>query len=267
MAWWQKTVCGDCRHILPQIPKGSIDLIFTSPPYAEQRSRHYPSIPEDRYAEWWCDTAEQFRRALGPGGNLVWIIKEHTKDGSRSTYVYEAVTKMVRECGWRLIDDIIWIKSNPFPGDFGERLKDDWGHCYHMAPTKQRVRRFPMAVAKPPSMSTLRQKQRFNHTSARRVERNAMRSINEKQCNAIEMAQPPNTSSTAVVICSGVARLCSKPRLWVNRLPQSLHWNAGPDSQARGEDFRVRVNLKALKRIAPWRVQEIICGQTKVVQA
>ena len=44
-------------------------------------------------------------------------------------------------------------------------------------------------------------------------------------------------------------------------------WNVGPDAPTRGEDFRVRVNLKALKRIAPWRVQEIVCGQTKVIRA
>ena len=43
-------------------------------------------------------------------------------------------------------------------------------------------------------------------------------------------------------------------------------WNAGPDSQTRGEDFRVRVNLKALKQIASWRVREIPCGQETSTQ-
>ena len=36
---------------------------------------------------------------------------------------------------------------------------------------------------------------------------------------------PLNRRSTAIVICSGVARFRSKPKLWVNRRLQSRHLN------------------------------------------
>ena len=35
-------------------------------------------------------------------------------------------------------------------------------------------------------------------------------------------------------------------------------WRAGRDAPTLGEDFRVRVKFKALKRLAPWRVREIM---------
>lgn len=38
---------GDCREVLKQIPDNSIDLVFTSPPYADQRKNTYGGIAPD----------------------------------------------------------------------------------------------------------------------------------------------------------------------------------------------------------------------------
>jgi hypothetical protein len=42
-----------------------------------------------------------------------------------------------------------------------------------------------------------------------------------------------------------------------NPSPDDTFWLAGRNAPSRGEDFRVRVSLPALKRKATWRVQEI----------
>jgi site-specific DNA-methyltransferase (cytosine-N4-specific) len=34
----------DCREALKSIPDSSVDLIFTSPPYAERRKKSYNSL-------------------------------------------------------------------------------------------------------------------------------------------------------------------------------------------------------------------------------
>ena len=39
---------GDCEAILKQLPDHSVDLIFTSPPYADQRKKTYGDIHDDR---------------------------------------------------------------------------------------------------------------------------------------------------------------------------------------------------------------------------
>lgn len=39
-------------------------------------------------------------------------------------------------------------------------------------------------------------------------------------------------------------------------------WNVGPNSPARGEAFRTRLNFNKLQAKAPWRVQKLIPGQT-----
>ncbi|KAF0216870.1 MAG: DNA methylase N-4/N-6 domain-containing protein [bacterium] len=51
---------GDCRDILPTLPDSSIDLIVTSPPYADQRADSYGGVKPDDYVtypplkQWAC---------------------------------------------------------------------------------------------------------------------------------------------------------------------------------------------------------------------
>ena len=43
---------GDCREVLPTLPEDSVDLIVTSPPYADSRKKSYGGISPDEYVEW-----------------------------------------------------------------------------------------------------------------------------------------------------------------------------------------------------------------------
>ena len=43
---------GDCAKILKKIPDNSVDLIITSPPYADQRKKTYGGIHPDQYVKW-----------------------------------------------------------------------------------------------------------------------------------------------------------------------------------------------------------------------
>ena len=47
-------ICGDCTKVLKQLDTESIDLILTSPPYADQRDygASNTKIEADGYAEW-----------------------------------------------------------------------------------------------------------------------------------------------------------------------------------------------------------------------
>lgn len=43
---------GDSAEVLKRLPANSVDLIFTSPPYADQRKSTYGGIHPDEYVEW-----------------------------------------------------------------------------------------------------------------------------------------------------------------------------------------------------------------------
>lgn len=90
---------GDCRDLLKQLPDESIDLIITSPPYADQRKEVYGGIHPDHYMEWFLPIAAELKRVLKPSGSFVLNIKERVVGGERHTYVLELILAM-RKQGW-----------------------------------------------------------------------------------------------------------------------------------------------------------------------
>lgn len=57
----EKFICGDCGAILKTMPDSSIDLVLTSPPYADQRDYGDidGTIPPDEYVDWFIVKAKE----------------------------------------------------------------------------------------------------------------------------------------------------------------------------------------------------------------
>lgn len=126
---------GDSSAWLPKLPTKSVDLFFTSPPYADARA--YSRIHPDRYVEWFLPFARGMFDATADTGSLVLNIKNRVaKDGplrgQRHPYVYELVLAL-QHMGWRWLETYIWAKSNAVPGRFGPRTKDAFEYVYHFA--------------------------------------------------------------------------------------------------------------------------------------
>jgi len=120
-----KIIQGDCEQVLKEFPDNSIDLIFTSPPYADQRKRTYGGVRPDEYVDWFLPKAEEFLRVLKPTGTFILNIKERVVNGERHTYVIELILKM-REQGWLWTEEFIWHKKNSYPGKWPNRFRDAW---------------------------------------------------------------------------------------------------------------------------------------------
>ena len=125
MNFKNQILLGDCEQVLKSLPDNCIDLIFTSPPYADQRKTTYGGIKPDNYVEWFMPKADQFFRVLKPKGTFVLNIKERVVDGERHTYVIELILKM-REHGWLWTEEFIWHKKNSYPGKWPNRFRDNW---------------------------------------------------------------------------------------------------------------------------------------------
>jgi DNA modification methylase len=126
---------GDSLDWLPRLPTGSVDLFFTSPPYADARA--YSRIHPDRYVDWFLPFAKLMFDAASESGSLVINIKNRVANrgqlrGQRHPYVYQLVLAM-QEMGWRWIETYIWAKPNAVPGKFGPRTKDSFEYVYHFA--------------------------------------------------------------------------------------------------------------------------------------
>ena len=125
MNFMNQILKGDCESVLKNLPDNCVDLIFTSPPYADQRSQTYGGIKPDDYVHWFIPKAAEFFRILKPTGTFVLNIKERVVKGERHTYVIELILEM-RKQGWLWTEEFIWHKKNSYPGKWPNRFRDNW---------------------------------------------------------------------------------------------------------------------------------------------
>ena len=116
---------GDSAEVLKALPDNTIDLIVTSPPYADQRKSTYGGITTDQYVEWFLPISAELLRVLKPTGTFILNIKEKVVNGERSTYVMELILAM-RKQGWLWTEEFIWHKKNSYPGKWPNRFRDAW---------------------------------------------------------------------------------------------------------------------------------------------
>jgi site-specific DNA-methyltransferase (adenine-specific) len=116
---------GDSAEQLRKLPDNSVDLIVTSPPYADQRKNTYGGIHPDKYVEWFLPISKELLRVLKPTGTFILNIKEKVVDGERSTYVMELILEMKKQ-GWLWTEEFIWHKKNCYPGKWSNRFRDAW---------------------------------------------------------------------------------------------------------------------------------------------
>lgn len=126
---------GDCLNVLKEFPDNFFDLIVTSPPYADSRTKTYGGIKPDKYVEWFLPCSKQFLRVLKPTGTFILNIKERVVNGERHTYVIELILQM-RKQGWLWTEEFIWHKKNCHPGKWSNRFRDAWERCLQFNKTK-----------------------------------------------------------------------------------------------------------------------------------
>jgi DNA modification methylase len=119
---------GDCLTELKTLPDSCIDLIFTSPPYADNRKKTYKGIPIQDYVNWFLPISGELKRVLKNDGTFILNIKERTENGERQTYVLELILEMKKQ-GWLWTEEYIWHKKNCYPGKWPNRFRDAWERC------------------------------------------------------------------------------------------------------------------------------------------
>jgi modification methylase len=120
---------GDCVAAMASLSEGSVDLIFADPPYNLQlsgelrRPNHsrvdgveaawdqFASFADyDAFTRGWLTAA---RRVLKPDGGL-WVIGSY--------HNIFRVGALLQDLGFWILNDVIWLKTNPMPNFRGRRF-------------------------------------------------------------------------------------------------------------------------------------------------
>lgn len=187
-----KIICGDCLEVLPTFPESCIDLIVTSPPYADCRKKSYGGIHPDKYVEWFLPISKELKRVLKPEGSFILDVKEKAVKGERHTYVIELILEMKKQ-GWLWTEEYIWHKKNCYPGKWPNRFRDAWERCLHF--TKQtKFKMYQEQVMVPVGNWAEKRLSRLSQTDLRRDESKSLSGFGKNISNWVgrKMVYPTN---------------------------------------------------------------------------
>lgn len=190
--WSDRLILGDCLDVLRQMPADTVDLIVTSPPYADSRKDTYGGIHPDQYVEWFLPISTELKRVLKPEGTFILNIKEKVVDGERHTYVLELIMAL-RQQGWLWTEEYMWHKKNSAPGKWPNRFRDAWERCLQF----NRQKKFNMyqeAVMVPTGDWAKARLKNLSETDKRRDNSKVGSGFGKKISNWVgrEMAYPDN---------------------------------------------------------------------------
>lgn len=144
-------ICGDAtnytdyKDLMFAANVSSINGVLTSPPYAEQRKEDYGGMPESEYVPWWTGVQDCVRKVVTPDASFFVNIKPHVDNGQRVLYVFDMVLAMVREHGWKFVDELCWRRST-IPGKYPDRFKNFFEPVYQFARGKIKFNPYNVAV-------------------------------------------------------------------------------------------------------------------------
>lgn len=134
---------GDSRDTLKALPEGSVNLVFTSPPYALHFKKEYGNVSKADYVEWFLTFAREIHRVLADDGSFVLNIGGSWNPGSptRSLYHYKLMIALVEEIGFHLAQECYWYNpaKMPVPAEWVTvrrvRIKDSVEHVWWLSKT------------------------------------------------------------------------------------------------------------------------------------
>ncbi|MBM2844583.1 MAG: putative modification methylase [Anaerolineales bacterium] len=135
---------GDCVEVLGRLPQASVDMVFADPPYNLQLTQElwrpnqtrvagvdddwdrFASFAEyDAFTRAWLSAC---RRVLKPTGSL-WVIGTYHN-------IYR-VGAILQDLGYWILNDVIWIKTNPMPNFRGVRFTNAHETLLWAVPSRQ----------------------------------------------------------------------------------------------------------------------------------
>ena len=134
-----RIMCGDCRDTadVDELLAGAkINVAFTSPPYASQRtydeSSGFTPIPPDEYVDWFSPVAENVKAHLALDGSWFVNIKAASVGLDQFLYTFDLVTAHAKRWGWHFATEFCW-ERNGLPGSPSRRFKNQFESIYQFA--------------------------------------------------------------------------------------------------------------------------------------
>jgi len=148
---------GDSVELFNQLEEKSIDLVITSPPYADTLSygKKIKCFAPENYVEWFMGIAKGVDKSLKETGSFILNINDKIIKKQRSTYVFELVLAMCQETSLKFYDTYIWSKKSSLPCGGDSRMNDAFEYIFHFVKDCDNFKNFLDPIREPHSESSI----------------------------------------------------------------------------------------------------------------
>ena len=114
---WGDAYLGDSAELLRALPRGCLNAVVTSPPYALHFQKEYGNASKADYVDWFLPFARAIFDALADDGSFVLNIGGSYEKGrpTRSLYQFKLLIALVEEVGFHLAQECFWYNPAKMP--------------------------------------------------------------------------------------------------------------------------------------------------------
>ena len=150
---------GDCFELIKELPDNSVDLVITSPPYADIISSYGTDISIKKpteYVDWILPLFNEIYRVLKPSGSFILNINHNVNRGVVNPFVYELIYRSQKETKLKLYADYYWWKKNGIPNGSKKRFRNFTEFIFHFVKDPKQLKFYMDRVLEEPAESYIK---------------------------------------------------------------------------------------------------------------
>lgn len=152
---------GDAFELIKQLPDKSVNLVITSPPYADiiGYGKNISVKKPTEYVDWLLPLFNEIERVLTDDGSFILNINHYIKNGVVNPFVYELIYRSQKETKLKLYSDYYWHKMSGIPNGGAKRFRDMTEFIFHFVKNPKNIKFYMDRVLEKPAEETLKRAQ------------------------------------------------------------------------------------------------------------
>jgi site-specific DNA-methyltransferase (adenine-specific)/site-specific DNA-methyltransferase (cytosine-N4-specific) len=133
---------GDCFELIKTLEDNSVDLVITSPPYADivNYGKNISIKKSNEYCDWILPLFNEIHRVLKPSGSFILNINDNCSNGLRNPFIYELIYRSQKETNLKFYDTYIWHKKNGIPNGSKKRFRNNTEFIFHFVKNQKELK-------------------------------------------------------------------------------------------------------------------------------
>jgi len=144
---------GDCFELIKTLEDNSVDLVITSPPYADivNYGKNISIKKSNEYVDWILPLFNEIHRVLKPSGSFILNINDNCSNGLRNPFIYELIYRSQKETNLKFYDTYIWHKMNGIPNGSKKRFRNNTEFIFHFVKNQKELKFYMDRVLQEPA--------------------------------------------------------------------------------------------------------------------